>query len=300
MNYAFNAKAQRGIGMTLERFIHEHYVPSRLGIRPESVRQMEISVRLLDRWAGRQVNVSELSDQLIRSFLSDYLKTASAATVNAKRRQLLALWRAAADDGLVDRRPGRIARAPENLAEPEAWTLDQVTAILRVAKDLPGRVGDLPAREWWPSLLLVVYDTGERIGAVRQTLTRDVLLDWPGVLFRTRKQHTHRWQPISDQAADACRSIWSDDRRLMWPWPKSREWLEHSFRRILTTAGVPHGRDRGGLFHKLRRTSGSLVEASGGDGARHLGNTRAVFERHYRDPRICGGGQLRYLPRPAV
>ncbi len=285
---------------TLEQFLHKTYVPAHLGICAETVRQMEISVRLLDRWAGHQVQVFELSDQLLRSFLSDYLSRVSAATVNAKRRQLLALWRAAADDGLVDRRPGKVARAPENLAEPEAWTMDQVTAILGVAKERPGMIGDMPAGQWWLSLLLVIYDTGERIGAVLETLTRDVLLDWPGVLFRTRKQHAARWQPISDQAADACRSIWSDKRRTMWPWTKSREWLERTFRELLAVAGVPYGRDRGGLFHKLRRTSGSLVEASGGDGARHLGNSRAVFERHYRDPRICGGAQLRYLPRPAV
>ena len=84
----------------------------------------------------------------------------------------------------------------------------------------------------------------------------------------------------------------------MWPWSKTREWLQKAVRKIFKKAGVAYGRPHGGLFHKFRRTSGSLVEAAGGDGARHLGNTRAVFEQHYRDPRICVADAPMILPRP--
>lgn len=34
----------------------------------------------------------------------------------------------------------------------------------------------------------------------------------------------------------------------------------------------------------------------GGDGSRLLGNTRAVFERHYLDSRAIGNGQSQFLP----
>ena len=84
----------------------------------------------------------------------------------------------------------------------------------------------------------------------------------------------------------------------MWPWPYSREALDKRLRKILKAAGVRHGRGQGGLLHKFRRTSGTLVEAAGGDGAKHIGNTRKVFESHYLDPRFVDRSQLNLLPRP--
>jgi hypothetical protein len=40
----------------------------------------------------------------------------------------------------------------------------------------------------------------------------------------------------------------------------------------------------------------TLSEAAGGDGARHLGHSRKVFEKHYRDVRLVGASQLDKLP----
>ena len=76
--------------------------------------------------------------------------------------------------------------------------------------------------------------------------------------------------------------------------------MQEHFSRICKRAGVRYGRRYGGLFHKLRRTSGTLVEQAGADGSRHIGNTRAVFERRYRDPRFMSRVALELLPRPAV
>jgi integrase len=117
-----------------------------------------------------------------------------------------------------------------------------------------------------------------------------------------QKGRRDRVLPLSDQAVSACIRLHQHtcQCKLLFPCPYRREWLWRRFRAIVEAAGLTTPRGRMGLFHRLRRTSGSLVEANGGDGSRHLGNTRAVFERSYLDPRIIGRGQVELLPRPVA
>ncbi len=289
--------------MTLNQFLHDIYVPSHLGIAATSINQVAIAVRLFDRWAGRQVTTEELDDPLLLKFLGDYFRQGhSPATVNAKRRMLLAVWRDAHRRGHCPRQPTHIPRLKEHLRLPEAWRVDEVARILAAARAVQGTVVDVPACRWWPSILLACFDSGGRIGAVRQVRPTDIRLDDHGMLLRaaTQKDKRDRWCSLHDQTIAACVLVYVASRDLMWPWPFSREWLDRSFKKILHRADVRYGRGKGGLWHKLRRTSGTLVEAAGGDGSRHLGNTRQVFEKHYHDPTISPTSQLDLLPRPKL
>lgn len=289
--------------ITLAEFLHSVYVPAKLGLRPGSIEQLAVAVVVLDHWHGSPVTLSHLSDRLLQRFLADYVKQHHPATVNSKRRAILTLWRFAYDEGLVNELPRRVPKLKEPLRLPEAWTVSEVERIICEARQVPGvLVGScypVPKRHFWPALLLAVYESGGRIGAVRQVRPCDVSLADRYMIFRaeTQKDFRPKFCPLGDQAIAAIAAIYSEHCPLVWPWPYSREWLERSFKKILHRAGVRYGRGRGGLFHKLRRTSGSLVEANGGDGSRHLGNSRAVFNKHYRDPRVTGGGQLDRLPR---
>jgi len=106
------------------------------------------------------------------------------------------------------------------------------------------------------------------------------------------------WLPAS--AMRRIRRLPSHRRRLVWDWPYGRRWFFVMARRIIERAGVPCPKRGNHLFHRLRRTSGTLVEANGGDGARHLGNSRSVFERHYLDARRLCGQQAARRPVPAL
>lgn len=286
--------------MSLLAFLKDVYVPAHLGIADSTVHQFTVSIRVLERWIGRTVQVEELSDDLVRRFLSAYHRKVEPATVNAKRRHLLALWRFAHEEGWVDSPPGNIRRAPETIHSPEAWTVGEVSRILDAAGQERGKILDIPASKWWLSLILAIYDTGERIGAVMQVEPRDVSLALGLVYFRPeiRKQRKGRWCKLSGQTLEAVRAIYNEDNSYLWPCPWTDEWLRLKFHRICRRAGVDVGRGRGGVFHKLRRTSGTLVEAAGGDGAKHLGDVRKVFEDHYLDPRLGQFSQVDLLPRP--
>lgn len=245
--------------------------------------------------------------QVSREHLIDFLQSLhsdgrSAETVNNKRRELLTVIRAAADEELCEV-PRRVPRAAPLRREPTAWTLAEVSRLLQVAGQQPGKVGKAPARLYWPALILAVFDSAGRIGAIRRAIPMDYRADPPALLLRAEnaKTRTARWCPLSQQADTAISALLASypaPPRLLFDWQFHPNVLWTHFRRLAESAGILAERTGRGLFHKLRRTSGSLVEAAGGDGARHLGNTRAVFERSYLSPAIVGRGQVGLLPRP--
>jgi len=285
--------------MLLSEFLPNVYIPSRIELAPRSAEQMAMTVRLFDRWHGSAVAIEDLSEDLVRGFLADLRRSRAAATVNSKRCHLLALWRCAYEEEYLERPPRatKIRRANAQPRIPEAWTPAEVGRILRSAYRTEKPIGEISSGDWFISFLLVVYDTGERRGAMLETKTADVDLAGGSITFRRTKTGRQRLCRLHATTVSACARIHYPERELMWPMPFSREALEKRFRKILARAGVRFGRGRGGLFHKLRRTSGTLVEANGGDGAKHLGNTRAVFEASYLDPRFARN-DLQFLPRP--
>lgn len=292
--------------LPLTQFLDQVYRPAHINAQPESLAQIGYAIRALERWAERTIATTDLTTGMLRQFLSDYRTIVSASTVNAKRRHLLALWRQAHADGYVACGPGKIEACVVDLPVPEAWTAGQFGLILEIASSEPGTIAGLPASAWWRSLLLTLYYTGERIGALLRVAPTDFKFSRPGmlpfaaagVLVRRRKTHQGKFHCLPADVMDVCMLIYDSDRKVMWPVPWSRESRDERLRRILRQAGVAFGRPRGGLWHKIRRTTGSLVEAAGGDGSKMLGNTRAIFEAHYRDPRICGGSQVNLLPPP--
>jgi len=290
------------VRITLSRYLDTVYVPSQLDLSPGTVEQFRVAIRLLDRWAGRPQTLHDLSEEHIRSFLHDYYATGkSPATVNKKRSLLLTLSNHAHEEGFLDRPPRarRIPQARECPPLPEAWTAQEVGRLLAA-------VGEI-YRDWrgiyFRALILLLYDTGARLSEMLSVRPDKISLDERMIVLWGSKTGTMRLARIHTDTVSACRALLSLERAppgqppFSSPW--DRTWLRELFKRAARHAGLRVGRGRGGVFHKLRRTSGSLIEANGGDGSRHLGNSRWVFEKHYRDPRL-GGDMLEFLPRPAI
>ena len=99
---------------SLLHFLQTVYVPRRLGgISDGYIAQMEIVIRAIDRWAGRTVMVSELSDELITAFLNYLAPRRAPSTLNGKMGVLKSIWNEAWHHRLIKRRPrfGRFASA---------------------------------------------------------------------------------------------------------------------------------------------------------------------------------------------
>lgn len=255
-------------------------------VRPGTLRQYVIVADLVERWAGRPVRLDELDEQSVSEWLRDYSATVKPHTVKGKKSMLLALWRAAADDGLASEptaRRVRRVRVPELV--PTAWTKAEVEQLLATVAGLPRRHRcGLRRSVWWDLAVRVAWDSGLRWGDL-VALRVDSIGQGGTVSLtqsKTAKVSTFRLSATTLEVLRATLAVCPRD--LVCPWPASGETFRDQFALIVQKAGI-----RAGTWKWIRRGSGSDVEQQlPGAGHRHLGNTRAVFDRSYADPKIIG------------
>jgi integrase len=286
---------------TLADYVRDHYVRSRLSMRERSAEQLYIACGSLSRHLGREARLSDLTADTLIDFLRAYSASHADATTNSKRRILLQIWREACRHGHLSRPVPEIPRLTERLPMPTAWTIAEVSRVIKAARQEEGRINGIRSNLWFVSLCLALLDTGARIGAMLLVRRESVRVEDPtGILLQSEFSKVKRseWRALHSQTVDVLKQVWFPERELMWPWPHHRSWLTERFRRICVRAKVPHGKGNGGLFYLFRRTSGTLVEMQGGDGSKQLGNGRDVFRRYYLDQRLAGRGQLDFIPRP--
>jgi len=261
-------------------------------IRSGTVRQYRIAVSLLDRWAGHAVRLDELDERLASSWLQAYSQTVAAHTVRAKKQSVLALWRAASDEGLCDEpraRRVRRVRLPERVVT--AWTRDEIEQLLAAAATLPRwhRCG-LRRSAWWDLAIRVAWDSGIRWGDIVTLRVDAIGQDGSCTMVQSKTGKVTAFR-LSESTMAALRStLESCPRKLVCPWPSSPETFRDQFVRLVHKAGI-----RSGTWKWIRRGSGTDVELQApGLGHRHLGNTATVFRSSYEDRAITGPG----IPHP--
>lgn len=293
--------------MDLETLFRTEYSPlRRLG--QKSINCYEVTLRHFARHLGKVGNrqpgppsVADLTDLTVARFLAERERETCRATAGRDRCQLLALWRYAARKRLpgangqpVEFPEVPLIRAPKRAVI--AYTSEDVAKMIQAARDL-GQLGgkrpstgDVPQPDWWSSLLLVLWESGERINAVMSTRWRDVDLTGRRILFRaeTRKfQKSDLDRRISPMAAGWLGKRVGSPNQPVWPWTVHYTLLWVHYRELCRRAGVTY---RG--FHAVRRATVSYCEAAesgaGQRAADHESGT--TTKRSYLDPRIVDQG----------
>ena len=280
---------------TLQEFLEE-YATTR-EVDGETVRQYAISVRKLEQWAGHAFRLAELDELTISTWLRDYSRTVAPSTTRSKRTQILSLWRAAADDGYVERPRKRIRTARCVVDAPTAWTIDEVAQLRAACRTLkrPHRCG-LPRSMWWELAVLVAWDTGLRWGDLVKL--RVAAIPPHGIFtivqHKTRRVALCRLEPGTMRLLS--RSLELCPRELVLPWPASGETFRVQARRLVARAGI-----RKGTWKWLRRSSGTDVEIQQfGAAPRQLGHgpgSRVAYVS-YVDPVIVAQHGNHVWPRP--
>lgn len=255
-------------------------------IKPGTLRQYVIVADLVERWAGRPVRLDELDEPSVSEWLRDYSATVKPHTVRGKKTMLLALWRAASDDGLAQEpsaRRVRRVRLPQLV--PTAWTKAEVETLLTYVNTLKRkhRCG-LSRAAWWDLAVRCAWDSGLRWGDLVALRVDAIAADGTCTVTqsKTAKITTFRLSPTTLEAIRA--TVAACPRVLVCPWPASGETFRDQFTLIVQKAGI-----RAGTWKWIRRGSGTDVEMQlRGTGHLHLGNTRAVFDRSYGDPTQLG------------
>jgi integrase len=255
------------------------------GLSGGSVIQYCRAASSLEEFVGGPVPVASLCREMVNHWLKWLAECELApSTVKNRRTHLLALWRGAAEAGLIEK-PTRIRRVTVPFQAPVAWTADEARRILSAAQKMPGRYGmiyGLPRAAVWEMLVRLAWNTGLRQGDVFRLRYDGVASD--GLIAPTQNK-TGRWLPCRlTSSTMECIDRWkSPVRERIVPWSYTTEHFRHEFAGVVATAGLS------GSFKRIRKSAASNVERRfPGCGSTFLGHARGsnIGPLHYFDPRI--------------
>jgi integrase len=282
--------------MLLSEFFSSVYRPLRLrGKSAASTRLYGCLLRSFDRFLLRRGEVSDLDDLTIAAYLERRADAGrSPYTIERERCGLLALARLARERGLLAVMPSCPQGAlPERV--PQAWTVEQLRTLIAAAEAQPGMVGAVPAGLWWSTLLLVLYQTGERITAIVDTPAANYRR--PHLLVTAECRKGKKRDRVYELSADVCdlierMALDTTGQGKLFPWPLCRTYLWGRMKKMVRAAGLGEGRSF--RFHGVRRAALSHYAAAGGDAAAMADHASPrTTARWYLDPRITNTG-----PRP--
>lgn len=268
--------------LTLRSFVRDVYAALR-AISPRTLRLYEFTLDAFRDFLGHEPTAADLDELVVARFLRHREQTRAAATAAKDRAQLRAIWEFMARHKAVDTWPTiRPVRVPERV--PEAWLTEEFARLLATASSEKTTIAGIPGGKWWRALLLLAYDTGERVTALTLLRWQDVRGDF--VTFRAESRKGQRRDIIRDIGEETRLALEEirGDRELVFPWPYSETYLWTRLSIILRRAKLPAGRrDK---FHRIRRTTASYYEAAGHSAQRLLDHSSPATTRRYLDPRI--------------
>ncbi len=249
-------------------------------------RQYQFAIGNLAEFVGRPPTLDDLSDDNVAGMMGLLSRRGlSVETINDRRGRINALWTWCAKRGMVKTFP-TVTPLPEPARIPLAWSRDDVARILRECSVEGGWIAGIAARLWWESVHLVMWDSGERIGALMETrwtmLQGDCLILPAEIRKGGQRDRIYR---LHQDTVSKLESIRQPARELLWPWDRTESMLYRRYKNLLKRAGLAF--DRKSMFHRMRRSVASHYEAAGGNATELLGHSdRRTTQASYIDPRI--------------
>ncbi len=273
--------------MLLESFYREKYEPLALrSRRPNTKRLYRSTLRAFNLYLNRPAKISDLNDETVSGFAGWRLENGLAKrSVNKDLFNLLAIWRWAHKKGVVKNWPDvELERPPVRV--PVALSRDELAKVLEAIEAEREFVGDYSGPLFWLAVFLLIWNTGERIGAVMALTWEcvDLKRGWVRFIAEDRKGATaDNALPLAPYTVEALKAIERRDGMVL-PWPYSSTYIYYRFGKIMARAGLPNS----GMykFHVLRKSVASHYEAAGGNATELLGHTSRKVTRAYLDPRI--------------
>ena len=289
------------------------YRPLRLrGRSPATTRLYGCTIRAFGKWLGRDPEIRDLDELVLARYLEARARQVAPLTAEKERSQLCALASLAWERRMIETKPTcPPAAIPDRV--PQAWTLEQLRAVMVAAADPAtypqGRHGRPPrfARPvaappasksaeikavFFAAILPVLYESGERIGAMMEARIGDYQRPHLVVRAEARKgRRRDRLYRLSDSTCDRIEAAIAgraDGLVFVWPWTRTLLWRE--FGKAVKRAGL-NTRKRL-RFHQIRRSAATHYAAAGGDAVEMLDHSSPrITQRWYLDPRLCDRGQ---------
>lgn len=256
----------------------------------ETVRLIGVVARNFGRFLGRDPLAADLTDSNIRAFVAARRQAGrSLATIDGEVAKLMAVAKYAALRGFVSPPTMRVPKSAT--PAPQAFLRGQLRRLWRSAYRSQAAIAGVPGCAYWPALLDLLWDSGERIRAIYQIERADIDLAGRWVTFRRRKGGGRTL------VKRIRRTTANNLRRLLQASTLDRPFagvcmgtIYNQYHHLLADAGLPT--DRHSKFHCLRKSHASYLHVAGGDSRESLGHSSdAVTVRHYFDSRITGKRQ---------
>jgi integrase len=290
--------------MLLTAFFENVYLPRRLrGKSERSTILYRLCIKRFSETVGHTAFVTDLTEDNVLAHLARR-SNVSPATRNKELAELTAMWRLAAQRGLMKTWPD-IQSEHEPDRAPIAWLPEEMQQLLAGIAKQKGVVGNVPAWLWWQGLVRMTLDTGERISAIRNAKWDWLQSEWLLVPAEARKGKTrdkrYRVGPVTISVLDQLRRI-KTDSEFIFPWPYCDNYLWVKYRKILVDAKLPTTRKH--AFHALRKSCASVIHAAGMDATDCLDHTDRRTTQRYLDPRFVRSEQpcdilAAYLANPS-
>lgn len=248
------------------------------------LRQMEWAIHSFEQWLGRELDVVELTEDLINGYLASTRESLSSQTRLSRRNMLLRLWRHASTNPALTARPSipnrdLIARVRRIHSAPRLWGVNDCLRLLKESGKLQGTYrGGISKPLYWQAWILASWSSGLRRCDLMQLARKDISPTRRVVIVqqKTGRHVVGEFLPEAMSAIDALCD--QHGKQTIFPlWCSIRCWRKIA-RRLIRRAGI------GGSIGKIRGSAGTAVEfRHPGQGHLFLGNSESVFQRHYLD-----------------
>jgi len=264
--------------MLLASFV-AHY-SRRRDLSPSSETHLAFAVRSLEAHAGRPLELSSLTCELIDGWIAARLSAGrSRILVHRQRGAVLTLWRAAHAAGLAAQLPEDVRMVRVRLDPPRAWQPDEFVLLLAAIDRLHGAFAcGVPRRLFLRALALVGYYSGLRPSDLRRLRAADISTTGR-LVVRVQKTGQVFDCLLPADALAAIAATQPERRELLFP--ISRKTLCAAWRSLIKAAGIA------GTPKWLRRTGATRCEQQQpGSAMAYLGHrTPGLAHRHYVDSR---------------
>jgi site-specific recombinase XerD len=255
---------------------------------PNTIRLYRHSIAAFEKTLGRKATTDDLTDDNVELHMSRIVDSGlSTASANKDLWQLGAIWRFANRNRLCDTWPN-VQLYPEPERVPMAWLPDEIDRLFASVAKEDGTVSGAPASLWWQSLLSVLLDCGERIGAIMRCTRHNIHGSFLLVPACHRKGKTRdKLFELSSETLVLLSSLTLSHRyNELFPWDRSETHIYYRYTQILKRANLPS--DSRSKFHRLRRTVASAVKNQGGDATAAMDHASSATTKRYLDPRLTG------------
>ena len=279
--------------MRLTDFLEDIYVPLKLrGGSTNTLRLYRHSIKRFSDYLNRDAMLSDFDDLVVSRYLAN-LAGLSPYSIEKERAQLCAMWNFAARKGIVSKFPTVYpTKLPERL--PLAWEQTDLSQLLESCAKEKGEIAGVSAALWWVTLHLVMWDTGERIGAILKLKWDNLHGNRLMVPAEIRKGKTRdRLFELDARTVNQMRSIDQPNRSLIFPWHQAPNHIYYHYSRILRRAGLPT--DCKSKFHRMRKTVATFFAAAGGDASKLLDHQNPKTTQRYLDQRMLPETQAKDL-----